>query len=29
MTELRDAGYTEEFTDVAGGVARYLAWLDQ
>jgi ADP-L-glycero-D-manno-heptose 6-epimerase len=29
MTELRDAGYTEEFTDVAGGGARYLAWLDQ
>ncbi len=29
VTELRNAGYTEEFTDVEGGVARYLAWLDQ
>ena len=29
ISALRDAGYAEAFTDVAGGVAAYLAWLDR
>ncbi|GHD48852.1 ADP-glyceromanno-heptose 6-epimerase precursor [Marinobacter persicus] len=29
VSALRDAGYAEAFTDVAGGVAAYLAWLDR
>ena len=29
ISALRDAGYTGAFTDVAGGVAAYLAWLDR
>ena len=29
VSALRDAGYTDSFTDVANGVAAYLAWLDR